>query len=50
MPADGRPGSPEDDLAHEVRAWVTRSARDGLVSEVIEGYALVGFRARDRVA
>jgi SAM-dependent methyltransferase len=47
---DGKPGSREDDLAHEVRALVEPSARDGRVSEVIEGHALIGFRSRDRVA
>lgn len=44
---DGRPGSREDDLAGEVRALIAKSAKDGLVREVIEGHALIGFRARD---
>ncbi|HEY6881660.1 MAG TPA: methyltransferase domain-containing protein [Polyangiales bacterium] len=45
---DGRPGSREDDLAHEVRALIEPSAEDGLVREVIEGHALIAFRSRDR--
>ncbi|MDB4990589.1 MAG: SAM-dependent methyltransferase [Myxococcaceae bacterium] len=44
---DGRPGSREDDLALEVRALVAKSAKDGLIREVIEGQALIGFRSRD---
>jgi len=45
---DGRPGSREDDLAGEVRRLIGSYARpDGTVQEVLEGHALIGFRARD---
>jgi len=45
---DGRPGSREDDLAGEVRKLIARfAAADGSVHEVVEGHALIGFRAKD---
>lgn len=45
---DGKPGSREDDLAGEARALIASYARaDGTVQEVIEGHALIAFRASD---
>jgi SAM-dependent methyltransferase len=44
---DGRPGSREQDLAGEVRSLIAKHAEGGVVREVIEGHALIGFRARD---
>jgi SAM-dependent methyltransferase len=47
---DGRPGSREDDLAREVRALISKYAQGGLVRELLEGHALIGFRSRDLTA
>ena len=44
---DGRPGSREEDLANDVRKLVAKHAPDGFVREVVEGHALIAFRARE---
>jgi SAM-dependent methyltransferase len=45
---DGRPGSRENDLAGEVRSLIAGYANaDGNVKEVVEGHALIAFRATD---
>jgi SAM-dependent methyltransferase len=44
----GRPGSREEDLAHEIRASISKYANPGgLVQEVLEGHALIARRPQD---
>lgn len=44
----GRPGSREEDLAHEIRAAISKHAdSQGLVHEVLEGHSLVARRSGD---
>ncbi len=44
----GRPGSREEDLAHEIRAAISKHAGPtGLVHEILEGHALIARRPHD---